>query len=134
MREEGTNLERLTSLQQENPTKLINVVRLAWPQIKAALDRGHTLKRIHERLLNDGIRISYGLFTVYVKRLRAQPQQPASAVIRNPPPLEGSKRSAQADRRASDTTESYDEHQDFNYSGFLKEGIPDFAKLTERID
>jgi hypothetical protein len=61
----------MESEQQEKRTKLIDTVRTAWPHIKAALDRGHTIKVVHERLLEDGFHISYRLLASYVKRMRS---------------------------------------------------------------
>src|SRR5438093_7651742 len=65
-----SKLSRLKSLEHEDPTQLIGAVRVAWPHIDAALQRGHTLKTVHSRLLEDGLRISYGLLASYVNRLR----------------------------------------------------------------
>jgi hypothetical protein len=117
---DGTNLSRLRSLQHERPNKLINVIRLAWPQIRAALERGHTLRRIHERLLEDGIRISYGLFTVYVKRLLAGQQKTVS------PPQDGER-----DRQLQNRTPPLHDREQhgLEHSGFFREGVPDFARL-----
>lgn len=73
------SLTRLKSLEQENPTQLIRLVRDAWPHINAALQRGHTLRTIHARLVEDGVNISYGLLALYVKRL--QEEAPTTDVI-----------------------------------------------------
>ena len=62
----------MESAQPDKQTKLIDVVRTEWPHIKAALDRGHTIKVIHERLLEDGFQISYRLLASYVKRMRSE--------------------------------------------------------------
>lgn len=64
------HLPRLQSLHHENPTKRISLIRLAWPDIEKALARGHTLKLIHSRLVEDGIRISYSLLSFYAVRLQ----------------------------------------------------------------
>jgi len=75
------HLPRLQSLQHENPTKRIRLIRLAWPDIEKALVRGHTLKLVHARMLEDGLYISYSLLSLYVRRLQGkesakkQPQQ-----------------------------------------------------------
>jgi hypothetical protein len=75
------HLPRLQSLQHENPTKRISLIRLAWSDIEKALARGHTLKLVHCRLLEDGLHISYSLLSLYVRRLQGkesvkkQPQQ-----------------------------------------------------------
>src|SRR5438046_2683417 len=67
-----SKLSRLKSLEHEDPTQLIGIVRVAWPHNDAALQRGHTLKTVHSRLLEDGLRISYGLLASYVNRLRRE--------------------------------------------------------------
>src|SRR2546421_11664560 len=66
------HLSRLQSLHRENPTKLISLIRVAWPDIEKALARGHTLKLIHRRLIEDGLRISYSLLSLYVRRLQGR--------------------------------------------------------------
>jgi hypothetical protein len=43
---------------------------LAWPEIKAALEAGHSLKTVWERLQADGIEIRYNRLSEYVARLR----------------------------------------------------------------
>jgi hypothetical protein len=50
----------------------MGIVRTAWPHIRAALERGHTLKTVHARLLEDGLPISYALLASYVSRLRRE--------------------------------------------------------------
>lgn len=62
----------LGRLLDENPSKFVSLVRLAWPDIKAALERGHSVKVIHERFVKCGIRISYRLFALYVGQLRRE--------------------------------------------------------------
>ncbi len=49
-------------------------IRFAWPEIKAALDRGHTLKAVHQRLQECGIAIGYRHLSSYVGRLRRRDQ------------------------------------------------------------
>jgi hypothetical protein len=66
------HLPRLQSLQHENPTKRISLIRLAWPDIEKALARGHTLKLVHSRMIEDGLQISYSLLSLYVRRLRGK--------------------------------------------------------------
>jgi len=62
----------LKVLRDEEPKKLTSRIRLAWPEIKGALARGHTLKRIHAVLLESGIAISYKVFAQYVSRIRRE--------------------------------------------------------------
>src|SRR5438552_11959396 len=44
-------LAGVIALAQENPARFVNLIRNGWPEIKAAIDQGHTLKVIHERLV-----------------------------------------------------------------------------------
>jgi excisionase family DNA binding protein len=62
----------LDALCDEHPKRLVSLVRLAWPSIKAALDRGHAVKVIHQRFVKSGVKISYRLFTMYVGQLRRE--------------------------------------------------------------
>jgi hypothetical protein len=39
---------------------------MVWPDIKAALDRGHSVKVVHERFVKAGVDISYRLFAPLV--------------------------------------------------------------------
>jgi len=66
------HLPRLQSLQHENPTKRVSLIRLAWPDIEKALARGHTLRVIHSRLMEDGLHISYSLLSLCVRRLQGK--------------------------------------------------------------
>jgi|SRR5579883_2041471 len=74
----GLNLTVLEGLRQENPARFVSLIRLAWPDIKAALDRGHSIKVIHERFIKGGVRISYRLFAMYVTQLRRESLQRSS--------------------------------------------------------
>src|SRR5207253_9872270 len=62
----------LAGLRKKNPKRSISQIRLLWPDIKAAVERGHTLKAIHERLIKGGLRIDYKVLSVYVARLRQE--------------------------------------------------------------
>jgi hypothetical protein len=64
--------DALGGLRDENPKRLVSLVRTAWPDIKAAIDRGHSVKVIHDRFVGAGIRISYRLFAMYVGQLRRE--------------------------------------------------------------
>jgi len=136
------NLSPLKDLGEEKPSKLIELVRFAWPQIEAALERGHRLKRIHQGLLACGIQISYSLFTVYIKLVRLEngaalnkSQKLPPAPVRNALPV-ALPDGAQPRHRALglETVESDDLAKDSSHSGFLKEGVPNFPKLIERMD
>jgi len=134
-------LSTLRDLDREKPSKRIELVRSAWPQIESAIQRGHTLKRIHKGLVACGIRISYSLLTVYVKLIRlenrvARDQDPknTAAPVRNatlapPPALVPAQRT-----ESLQSIESQGLVEEFEYSGFLKEGVPNFTKLVQRIN
>ena len=62
----------LSRLRDTNPARFISLVRLAWPDIKAALDRGHSIKVVHDHFVKGGVRISYRLFAMYVGQLRRE--------------------------------------------------------------
>ena len=64
------DLSRLKTLQGEEPAKLSKLIGILWPDIRAAISRGHTLKFINTRLQEIGIPISYHQLVVYVGRLR----------------------------------------------------------------
>lgn len=66
------DLSRLKTLQQEEPAKLSKLIRVLWPDIRAAIRRGHTLKVIRSRLEEIGVSIGYHQLVVYVSRLRRE--------------------------------------------------------------
>jgi hypothetical protein len=59
-----TSLARLAALRDENPKKLMRLLRQEWSVIKTALQRGHTLRVVHARLLEDGVEMSFDLLGV----------------------------------------------------------------------
>ena len=67
-------LAGVVALGDENPKRFAKVIRNGWPEIKAAMDEGHTLKVIHQRLAERGVRISYRHFTRSVRQLLATPR------------------------------------------------------------
>jgi len=67
-----TGIGKLKKLRDEEPARLISQIRLLWPDVKAALGRGHTLKRVHLLLVENGIAISYQVLSRYVSRLRRE--------------------------------------------------------------
>jgi hypothetical protein len=93
-----TTLLKIAALRDENPMKLMRLLRLAWPDIKAALQRGHTLRVVHTRLLESGIEMSYDLLACYVRRLRREETAKTAA---NPPATAG-KRTAPEHMREPD--------------------------------
>jgi hypothetical protein len=81
-----TSLAKLAALRDENPKKLMRLLRQEWSLIKAALQRGHTLRVIHARLLEDGVEMSFDLLACYVRRLR---REEAAGKLGTPPATAG---------------------------------------------
>jgi hypothetical protein len=65
-------LKRLKALQEEMPKARIALVRLMWPEVKGALNRGHSLMTVHQRLAEAGIDIAYRRLSQCVTRLRRE--------------------------------------------------------------
>ena len=65
-------LAGVIALSQEDPKRHLSLIREGWPEIKAAIEHGHTLKVIHQRLERGGVPITYRSFTRYVRRLRKE--------------------------------------------------------------
>jgi hypothetical protein len=53
------DIKRLRALQDEVPKTRIALVRLVWSEVKTALNRGHSLKAVHQRLADAGLDITY---------------------------------------------------------------------------
>ena len=64
------DLPSLRALQSEIPSSPMAQIRWAWPLVSAALHAGHSLKAIHQRLAEDGLKISYRTLTRCVHRIR----------------------------------------------------------------
>jgi hypothetical protein len=61
---------RLAALREKNaPTKAAQI-RALWPEIKAALDKGHSLKTVSNCLEADGIKITVQTLGSYITRMR----------------------------------------------------------------
>jgi len=65
-----TGSRHLLKLIDEVPKFKSAQIRRLWPQIKAALREGHTLKRIWECLNDDGVQLSYAKLRWHVATLR----------------------------------------------------------------
>jgi hypothetical protein len=76
--------DRLAALGEKKPRTKAAHLRMLWPEIKAALDRGHPLKAVCECLEADGIQMSIYTLGSYVTRMRrksAQPLQPPARAL-----------------------------------------------------
>lgn len=61
---------RLAALREKKPPTKAAQIRALWPDIKAALDNGHTLQSVRECLEADGINVDTRSLAVYVSRIR----------------------------------------------------------------
>lgn len=66
------NLKRLRALCQERPSRKMAVIRRSSSDILAALKAGHSLKRVCERLNEEGVSIGYRTLCTYMSRLRRE--------------------------------------------------------------
>jgi len=65
-------LGRFRELKTEMPRSKMALLRGLYPEITATLQMGHTLKEIHQRLVEDGVEVSYTVFLSYVNRIRRE--------------------------------------------------------------
>jgi hypothetical protein len=61
---------RLAALREKKPPTKAAQIRNLWPEIKSALDNGHSLKAITECLAADGIAVSVRSLSAYVGRIQ----------------------------------------------------------------
>lgn len=61
---------RLAALREKKPPRKAAQIRELWPEIKAALDNGHSLKAVCDCLEADGISISVQTLGSYITRMR----------------------------------------------------------------
>jgi hypothetical protein len=66
---------RLRDLAQHPKTKA-GQIRWLWPEIKAAVATGHTLKETWEEASRNGLDLSYSSFRLYVARLKSTDSAP----------------------------------------------------------
>ena len=63
-------------------------VRRLWPDISTALNAGHNLMVVHQRLTAGGLEIPYSTFLVYVNRIRleqARTSRPRPRIVEGSP-------------------------------------------------
>jgi hypothetical protein len=68
------DLSRLRDRLQQKPRTKVAQIRQAWPDVKALLDAGHSLKDICNWLNEAGIEIGYARLSDYTRRLRRHNQ------------------------------------------------------------
>jgi len=78
-------LDRFRALKTEMPRSKMAFLRGLYPEIAATLQMGHTLKDIHQRLVEDGVEVSYTVFLSYVNRIRRE--RGRSPFLQNRQPL-----------------------------------------------
>jgi hypothetical protein len=61
---------RLIALSGERPRTKAGQVQWLWPQIKCALGEGHKIKDVWQRLVEDGLDLSYSRLRWYIARLK----------------------------------------------------------------
>jgi len=64
------SLPNLTELLNERPGTKMGQIRAAWPHIREALQAGHTLRAVWERLRADGVDIQYNRLSEYIGRIQ----------------------------------------------------------------
>lgn len=77
----STARTRLAALGERKPRTMAAQVRALWPEIKAALDRGHTLKAVCECLEADGLKMSVYTLGSYVARMRRSSPETAQPLV-----------------------------------------------------
>jgi hypothetical protein len=78
-------LDRFRALNTEMPRSKMALLRGLYPEIAATLKMGHSLKDIHQRLVEDGVEVSYTVFLSYVNRIRRE--RTRSPFVQNRQPL-----------------------------------------------
>jgi hypothetical protein len=75
---------RLAALGEKKPGSKAAQLRLLWPEIKIALDKGHTLKAVCECLEADGLKMSIYTLGSYVARMRRSSPETAQPLATVP--------------------------------------------------
>src|ERR1700722_4925845 len=63
---------RLAELRDKAPASMAARIRALWPEIKAALERGHSLKAVCDCLEADGLALSVQALGSYISRIRRE--------------------------------------------------------------
>jgi hypothetical protein len=126
------DLKRVAELRSATPRTTIAQIRLAWPEIEAALERGHSLKDVHSSLKESGIEIEYRTLSEYIGRirrahLRLEPQRRAlthALVI-----SKGTAAPENCERRATDAMADFQQRTNRRTIFEFKPCPPDESKL-----
>jgi hypothetical protein len=76
------DLAPLRALHSETPATRIAFVRQLWPDISAALNAGHSLTIVHQRLISGGVDIPYRTLVSCVNRIRLEQARTVAGVSR----------------------------------------------------
>ena len=66
---------RLAALREKKPARKSAQIRAVWPDIKGALDNGHSLKAVCECLEAAGITVTVPALAVYIGRIRKKDRE-----------------------------------------------------------
>ena len=66
---------RLAALREKKPARKSAQIRAVWPDIKAALDNGHSLKAVCECLEAAGVTVTVPALGVYIGRIRKKDRE-----------------------------------------------------------
>jgi hypothetical protein len=75
---------RLKARGNRRPETKARVVFALWPEIRAALEGGQSLRTVRQWLADEGLAISYGCLSSYVSRIRRRQSVPEIAVEPKP--------------------------------------------------
>ena len=75
---------RLKARGNRRPETKARVVLALWPEIRAALESGQSLRSVRQWLEDEGLVISYGCLSSYVSRIRRRQSVPEMAVAPKP--------------------------------------------------
>jgi hypothetical protein len=81
-------LPQLRELLNQRPATKMGQIRAAWPHIREALQAGHTLKAVWERLRADGVDIGYNRLSEYIGRLERRAAGSTTGSVPAPPQAE----------------------------------------------
>lgn len=122
------------ALAQEKPKTLMAQLSLFWPQVERALEAGHSLRLIHERLNMAGVPISYQRLRVYrgrIERRKREAGRPMPQIVAGVPQI-AAKPDDPSDVRqtpAFDPLANLREHQQKRVDWQYPSGPPDESKL-----
>lgn len=80
-------MDRFRALKNEKPRSKMAFLRGLYPEIASTLQMGHTLKDIHQRLVEDGVEVSYTVLLNYISRIRREKARPPFVQSRQLPTL-----------------------------------------------